>query len=70
MKIRMGWKARASLIFLIFAMLYLLAAPEDLLPFTFLDNLVIVVVAGAIWVIAVIVESTEEKPREEVRKDE
>jgi hypothetical protein len=55
MKIRMGWKAKASLLFLIFAMVYLIV-PLDVLPFSFFDDVTIVLVAVAIWIVVVIIE--------------
>jgi len=55
MKNRMSWKAKASLLLLIFAMVYLVM-PFDVLPFSFFDDITVVLVAVAIWIVVVIVE--------------
>ena len=57
-KFRMGWKARASLIFLLLALIYLIA-PIDLLPFTIFDDVALIVIAVVFWFLMVIVENKE-----------
>ena len=57
-KFRMGWKARTSLLFLLAALIYLVA-PIDILPFTIFDDVAIIVIAIVFWFLMVIVESKE-----------
>ncbi|MEM2912546.1 MAG: hypothetical protein QW146_08600 [Candidatus Bathyarchaeia archaeon] len=55
-KYAMSWKLKASILFLIFALIYLMA-PIDGLPFTFFDDLAIVTVAVAVWIVAIVIET-------------
>jgi peptidoglycan/LPS O-acetylase OafA/YrhL len=55
-KYAMSWKLKASILLLVFALVYLMA-PIDGLPFTFFDDLAIVIVAIAIWIVAIVIET-------------
>ena len=57
-KFGMGGKARASLVFLLLALIYLIA-PIDLLPFTIFDDVALIVIAVVFWFLMVIVENKE-----------
>ena len=65
--VRFGWKSKTSIMLLIFALVYL-AAPIDILPMTFFDDIAIVVLAIAVWVVAIVLENTEESEWLEVRE--
>ena len=48
-------KAKATLLFLIFALAYLVS-PWDLLPFTFFEDIALVAIALIVWLIVAIIE--------------
>ena len=48
-------KAKATLLFLIFALAYLVS-PWDLLPFTFFEDIALVAIALIVWLVVAIVE--------------
>ena len=57
-KFKMSLKARASLIFLLVALIYLVA-PVDMLPFTIFDDVALIVIAIVFWFLIVIVENKD-----------
>jgi len=65
--VRFGWKSKASILLLIFALVYL-AAPIDILPMTFFDDIAVVVFAIGVWVVAIVLENTGESEWLEVRE--
>jgi len=61
-KFRFSGKIKATLLFLLFAIVYVIL-PFDILPFSFFDDIAIVVVAFAFWFFAIILEEQEVKKR-------
>jgi hypothetical protein len=68
-RIRLGWKAIGSLLFLI-ASLVFLADPFDLVPIPFFDALAIVVIAVAVWIVVIVLEYSREEKWMEVKEYE